>query len=427
MYWAICNSADRKGSLRYKSAKWKKRFRKSCIGRTVDRLATIIDDVTTQIDRVVTWAIGSEPTYKERMTWNKATFKNQRRVRHDRSSGQGYSKRKLGTSEWQRTSAIVCLLATAGTTHATRFDSDSVVLHVDNCASRCITPSIDDFVTAPRKVIGRVRGMGGDRVAVSAVGTIRWTFDDDAGMSHAFLIPGSLYIPDSPARLFSPQHWAQERKDNFPKRNGTWQATFADHVKLVWGQERFSRRIPLDKSNVATFSTTAGCKNFRVFQACIEATDDKDPDERPFTAFDATLIEDDEDDFPTDPTASEETTDNDASIIPVQQPGRLQGQKDIEENEDPGYSRTTGNHNTSYDKYTATIENEVDDEFDGKLKPTTELMLWHYRLGHVPLFATPNDGQDGPAAKATRRLPGTEVCGLHLRKNDSKGKTIKER
>ena len=65
-------------------------------------------------------------------------------------------------------------------------------------------------MSAPQKVIGWVKGMGGDRVAVSAVGTIRWTFDDDAGVSHALLIPGWLYIPDSPARLFSPQHWAQE-------------------------------------------------------------------------------------------------------------------------------------------------------------------------------------------------------------------------
>ena len=89
--------------------------------------------------------------------------------------------------------------------------------------------------------------MGGDKVAVTAIGTLRWTFDDDDGVAHSFLIPGSLYIPESPARLFSPQHWAQERKDNVPEKNGTWQATFADHVKLVWGQQKFNRTIPLDK------------------------------------------------------------------------------------------------------------------------------------------------------------------------------------
>ena len=145
-------------------------------------------------------------------------------------------------------------MTTTGRAEASRFDSDSVIIHVDNCASRCITNSMADFVKPPQKVIGRVKGMGGDKVAVAAVGTIRWTFDDDDGISHAFLIPGSLYIPDSPARLFSPQHWAQERKDNVPKRDGTWQATFADHIMLVWGQETYRKRIPFDKANVATFS-----------------------------------------------------------------------------------------------------------------------------------------------------------------------------
>ena len=84
-------------------------------------------------------------------------------------------------------------------TEATRFDSDSVTIHVDNCASRCIVNSLADFVTPPQKVIGRVKGMGSDKVAVTAVETIRWTFDNNDGRSHAFLIPRSLYIPDSPA------------------------------------------------------------------------------------------------------------------------------------------------------------------------------------------------------------------------------------
>ena len=412
IYWAINSSADLKGSFRNESMKWKKRQRKGYLGISADQIATIMNRATMQLDRAVTWAIGSEPTDKERMTWTKAPFKYQRRVRHDRSTGQGYNKRKMGTSEWHRTSAIICLLAAAGTTQATRFDSDSVILHVDNCASRCITHSIDDFVTAPQKVIGRVKGMGGDKVAVSAIGTIRWTFDDDNGVSHAFLIPGSLYIPDSPARLFSPQHWAQERKDDFPKRNGTWQATFADHVKLVWGQEKFSRKIPLDKSNVATFSTTAGCKNFRVFQACLEATEDEDSEYGPFTAFDATLIEDDEDDFTTEPTASENNANDEASIFTVQRPRRLQGQRGDEKSEDPGYSKTTGNHDTSYDKYTATIEDEIEDEFDGKLKPTTELMLWHYRLGHVPFSRLQTMAKTGllPRRLSDCRVPKCAAC-----------------
>ena len=111
----------------------------------------------------------------------------------------------------------------AGTTgHPRRgsFDSDIVTLQVDSCASRCTTNLLQDFVRPPQKVIGRVKGMGGDKMAVTAVGTVKWRVDDEDGVSHSFLIPGSLYIPDSPARLFSPQHWAQESKDDVPMKMG---------------------------------------------------------------------------------------------------------------------------------------------------------------------------------------------------------------
>ena len=167
------------------------------------------------------------------------------------------------------------------------------MIHVDNCACRCITHALSNFMRPPQKVVGRVKGIGGDKVAVMAISTIRWTFDDNEGMSHAFLIPGSLNIPESPARLFSPQHWTQECKDDTPKKNGTWQATFADHVLLVWGQEAFRKQIPFDKSNVTTFLTTTGCKQFRMIRACLEETEDDHPEEGSFTAFDATLIVDD--------------------------------------------------------------------------------------------------------------------------------------
>ena len=138
-----------------------------------------------------------------------------------------------------------------------------------------VTHSIHNFVTPPWQVNGRARGMGGNKVAVTAVSTIRWSFNDNNGMTHSCLIPGSLYIPSSPARLFSPQHRAQEGKDNYrPQKNGTWQATYADHVELVWGQRVYRRQIPFDKSNVATFTTSAGCKNFRLFRECLDAIDD---------------------------------------------------------------------------------------------------------------------------------------------------------
>ena len=258
--------------------------------------------------------------------------------------------------------------------------------------------------------------MGGDNVAVKGVGTLRWTFDDENGISHIFLIPGSLYIPDSPARLFSPQHWAQERKDDSPVRNGTWQATFADHVLLVWGQQKYRKKIELDKSNVATFTTSAGCKNFRIFRACLDA-EGKDiaPTGSPgsYTAFDATLIEDDED-INVNNESEVGDPEDDETINPGstnQNPAR----DDQNNDEDgPGYSKSTGHHDTSYDTYQniPVVEDAEDDAFDGKLKPSSEVLLWHYRLGYIPFSRLQTMAKEGllPKRLATCRVPKCASC-----------------
>jgi hypothetical protein len=62
-----------------------------------------------------------------------------------------------------------------------------------------------------------------------------------------------VYIPSSPARLFSPPHWAQCQDDHKPMRDGTWQATLSDHVFLNWGQRNYKRNIPYNKVNVSNF------------------------------------------------------------------------------------------------------------------------------------------------------------------------------
>ena len=372
------------------------------------------------IDRATTWIIGNEPTEKEKMTWTRPRFAIQNRVRVDRSTGQGYNKRRIGTSAWYRTAATVCLIAsTAGHAEGKRFDTDSVLIHIDNCASRCITNSIHDFIRPPQKVIGRVKGMGGDKVAVTAVGTIRWRVEDDDGTSHSFLIPGSLYIPESPARLFSPQHWAQERKDDVPVKNGTWQATFADHVMIVWGQQRFKKTIPFDKSNVATFSTTPGCKEIRIFRACLENEQtnvDREEGLQHVVVFDATLIVDDEDD-PSEEESQEKHLDDDESIVPVgKQNGShgLTAEEKGNDEEDEGYVKQTGHHDTSYEKYrnVAVVEDVEDDAFEGRLKPTAEMLLWHYRMGHVPFPRIQTMAKEGllPRRLSDCRVPKCSAC-----------------
>ena len=78
-------------------------------------------------------------------------------------------------------------------------------------------------------------------------------------MSHTFIIPGTIYAPQAPHRLLSPQHWSQAANDNHPTTNGTWCATYSDHIILHWYQCNYKRTIPLDRStNTATLYTAAG-------------------------------------------------------------------------------------------------------------------------------------------------------------------------
>ena len=44
---------------------------------------------------------------------------------------------------------------------STTFDTDSVPIKIDNCASACITNSLDDFVSPPKRVRATVGGIGG--------------------------------------------------------------------------------------------------------------------------------------------------------------------------------------------------------------------------------------------------------------------------
>ena len=253
--------------------------------------------VTDQIKIGATKAL----TYLEKlMIQSLGTSRSRRR---SQSSCRSTSRRSGGRQrdlsrrkQWARTSGMVVamLVTTSQGRQAAAFDSDSFKLYVDNCASKCITNNIDDFIRAPQKVRGRVKSFDGNKVSVHAVGTIKWDFEDENGTAHSFLIPGSLYVPSAPARLFSPQHWAQEQKDHYPSKDGTWCTTFSDHVLLEWGQRKFRRVVKFDQANVASFMSAPGSKRYKVFRAIFDATDESIEET---IAFNTTVVTDDEEDW----------------------------------------------------------------------------------------------------------------------------------
>jgi hypothetical protein len=116
---------------------------------------------------------------------------------------------------------------------------------IDNCCSKCITNDANDFIEPPMEVNVRVQGVGGT-VTAKLCGTVRWDIEDDNGVVHQQIIPGTYYNPDSEYKLYSPQHVAQVANDHHPKPHGTWCATYHDSVVLQWGQRKFTRTVQLD-------------------------------------------------------------------------------------------------------------------------------------------------------------------------------------
>ena len=138
------------------------------------------------------------------------------------------------------------------------FDSDSVQIKIDNCASKCITNSLGDIQISPEPLSLNITGVGGN-IPCTHIGTVNWTIEDDQGMNHTFIIPGTIYAPQAPHHLLSPQHWSQAANDNHPTTNSTWCATYSDHIILYWSQCNYKRTISLDRStNTATLYSAAG-------------------------------------------------------------------------------------------------------------------------------------------------------------------------
>jgi hypothetical protein len=146
------------------------------------------------------------------------------------------------------------------------FDSDSFQIKIGNCASKCITNCIEDFISPPDPISLNIIGVGGN-IPCTHFGTVNWVIEDDQGHKHLFNIPNTNYAPLAPHWLLSPQHWSQAANDNIPNSNGTWCGTYADHVQLHWSQCQFSRTDPIDVStNTATLYTAAELKIIQQLQ-----------------------------------------------------------------------------------------------------------------------------------------------------------------
>jgi hypothetical protein len=148
-----------------------------------------------------------------------------------------------------------------------RWDTDSSRIHVDNCASYSISNDIKDFVTKPEDTNKSVKGISGT-ISQVKTGTILWYIEDNNGKVHKIELPGSLYIPESPSKLFSPQHWAQVGKEQL-KTSDNQCITYADRVVLLWDRGKSCKSIPIEpgNGNVASMLTAPGYTKYSEFCA----------------------------------------------------------------------------------------------------------------------------------------------------------------
>ena len=143
-----------------------------------------------------------------------------------------------------------------------QFDTDSFMIGIDNCASKCLSDDKRDFVGPMQRRTTQVKVIGGNKDS-QWTGTVKRSIVDDEGRRHDLLIPNTVLVPKGslPFRLLSPQHFAQENYargvDKLPR--GTLSLTSGmDHI-LSWADQQFTVTAPLTTgSNIALISKALG-------------------------------------------------------------------------------------------------------------------------------------------------------------------------
>ena len=141
-------------------------------------------------------------------------------------------------------------------------DTDSEAIGIDNRASACISHMADDFIGGLKATNHVIIGYNGSKTTNVQIGTLRWKWTDDMGVTHTHTIPNSFYSPDGGIRLLSPQHWAQAICKNHKVEHPPSSTTTAAHVILRWG----NKKIPKDYTPGSAWQRSDDVLNSRIWQ-----------------------------------------------------------------------------------------------------------------------------------------------------------------
>jgi hypothetical protein len=90
-----------------------------------------------------------------------------------------------------------------------RFSSDNPIC-IDTGASCCISNNTEDFVNfLPSQTSSVIHGISSG-LTIAGKGTIKWTNLNDDGDEITIHLHNSIYVPEAPMCLLSPQHMAKQ-------------------------------------------------------------------------------------------------------------------------------------------------------------------------------------------------------------------------
>ena len=128
---------------------------------------------------------------RKQVRWRKGSSRKGHRPHKYRTIRGAKIRKKASDHNLPR---MLCMAAVAmsannrRTGNTSRFDTDSKIIRVDNCASYCISNDLTDFVTELVPIKRKLKGSGGTVTDIQS-GTIRWSIQDDLGVIHNIEIP----------------------------------------------------------------------------------------------------------------------------------------------------------------------------------------------------------------------------------------------
>ena len=111
----------------------------------------------------------------------------------------------------------------------------------------------------------RVATIGGKGHSASGLGTVRWTWHDDYGKTHEYLVEGVLYFPQSPINILSVTSFARQLND----KEGTGIDTKMAYSRFYWDKGRYQRIIRHPASNLPEMSINEGFSLATMYRAFV--------------------------------------------------------------------------------------------------------------------------------------------------------------